>query len=180
MKKLIIFEGFEAAGKTTLCKLLQQSLNCEYFRSTKQINSGLNLESAIQYDWRFMLDFVSQLKYSQTYIFDRSFISQYVYSYILREERILSIFLTLNDYDQVFKWYCSALQDIDHLVVLCTRENYDGVTDEQVSINMADKMKAKYSEFFSDIGSDLNLLTCKFEDGISVNFNKLVKELKIK
>lgn len=179
---ILFFEGFEKSGKTTLAQKMHLDRysklykDFNYFRSSKQINSDVNLEEAIKYDWRFMLDFLSQVEVNA--IFDRSFISQYVYSMILRRENILRHFGDVNPYEKLFLEYCNKLQTIDHLVVYCQRHNYKDEKDEHVDISMVNQIKIMYECFLNHTGKSLNILRCDFEDGIEKNYRKIVRRIQ--
>lgn len=171
---LIIFEGFEKAGKTTLAKKIKEKYNFLYFKPTKQINSGLNLERSIMYDWRFLLDLIHQNDFNL--IIDRSFISQYVYSMVLRLNNILKEYNSFDLYNQLFYEYCEKINNIKSLVVYCTRENYQNVVDENVDININKNINEGYNDFFEKFKIN-NIVNCKFEDGIEKNLKKIEENM---
>jgi len=171
---IIIFEGFDKSGKTTLANLLKQKYNFLYFKPTRQINSGLNLEQSIKYDWRFLFDFLNQNNVNV--IIDRSFISQYVYSFILRRENILAEYSLYSEYDSLFIEYCEMLNNLEHLVVYCKRSDYTNATDDKVDININQDIKTMYDYFFDTYAIN-NLITCNFENGIDANFLKIEEKL---
>lgn len=171
---ILLFEGWEKVGKTTLANKVKDELNFNYFRSSKQINSGINLERAIQYDWRFMIDFLSQIQIDVC--FDRSFISQYVYSNLLRKKNILKNY-DLDQYDNVFKQYCDLLSSFNYKIIYCYREQYDDETDDQVDITKVKKANELYYEFFNRFVNKNNLLTCYYEDGTQSNFEKIKRHI---
>jgi hypothetical protein len=73
------------------------------------------LEKSIKYDWRFMIDFLSQIECN--ICFDRSFISQYVYSYLFRKNNILENY-TNEEYLNIFKQYTQNLYKFNYKYVL--------------------------------------------------------------
>lgn len=170
---ILLFEGWDKAGKTTLSKKVQNELNFQYFKSAKEISSDVDLEEAIKYDWRFMLDFLSQIICNVC--FDRSFISQYVYSYLLREENIQKKYVSFNIYENIFKNYIKQFNSIQGKIIYCVRNNYVDVIDDQVDITLADNANELYQQFFSNF--NIQPIICQYEDGIDFNFNKIKKEI---
>jgi hypothetical protein len=170
---IIIFEGFEKSGKTTLSKLLSNEKKYSYFRATNQINSNINLEQSIKHDWRFFLDFAKQCE--QNVVIDRSFISQWVYSMILRKENILKEFSNYGEYFDIFANYCHDLNKLDSLVVFCKRENYNEEQDEHINVNKSKIFNETYNEFFKMFRIK-NIIECNFEDGIQENLNKILEK----
>jgi len=171
---ILLFEGWEKAGKTTLAKKVKNELNFQYFRSNKQINSGIDLEKAINYDWRFMIDFLSQINCN--ICFDRSFISQYVYSYLFREANILENY-TKEEYFKIFQQYTLNLSTCNYKIIYCTRDCYNNVIDDQVDITKVNEAKHLYTSFFEKCVNKNNLIICNYKDGIKNNFDKIKKEL---
>ena len=172
---ILLFEGWEKVGKTTLARSIKTDLNFQYFRSTKQINSNVDLEQAIKYDWRFMIDFLSQVK--TDVCFDRSFISQYVYSNLFRKDNILKNY-DLNEYDIIFKQYCDSLSLIDYKIIYCYREHYNDEIDDQVDITKVNEANKLYLDFFNKFVESSNLICCNYEDGLQYNINKVKQEIR--
>lgn len=168
---ILLFEGWEKVGKTTLALKCASDLNFQYFRSTKQISSGVNLEQAIQYDWRFMLNFLSQVSIDAC--FDRSFISQYVYSYMFRKENIKKEY-TFKEYEDLFTNYTNKFLNLGGKIIYCYRQEYNDATDDKVDITRVAEAHQLYLDFFAKF--NLNPIICKYEDGIAANFNKIKKE----
>ena len=170
---ILLFEGWDKAGKTTLSKKVQSELNFQYFKSRKEIHSGVDLEEAIKYDWRFMLDFLSQI--TCDVCFDRSFISQYVYSYLLREENIQKKYLSFANYENIFKNYVNQFNNIQSKVIYCYRKDYENVIDDKVDITLVNKANELYKQFFRNF--NVTPILCCYEDGVDFNFNKIKKEI---
>ena len=180
---IIIFEGVDKAGKTTLAKKISKEYNIKYFKSSHEIFSGIDLEESIKYDWLFMLDFLKQTDFNV--IFDRSFISQFVYSLHYRYKNIEKHYNKLSDYFNVFAKYINILCSIPHIVIYCNRENYVVVKDEKILLNsrVINSLKNEYNSFFeiftfNEFEYKLDLVKCKFEDGVNFNLNKIKKTLK--
>ena len=125
---ILIFEGGEKTGKSTLAEFLKNKLFREYtfgeidnyykyYRSTHQKDKTIDLEESIKSDWRFFLDIYQQVNFN--IIFDRSFISQYVYSMIFRKNNVLKHFSDIKKYDKkVYNIYGSfILKEQSHLSI---------------------------------------------------------------
>lgn len=175
---ILIFEGADKSGKTTLCQRLVDEFNFKYFKSSRQMGSKLNLEEAIKYDWLFLLDFFNQTNFSNNVIFDRSFISQYAYSLVYRESSVMKNHKTILDYREIFRFYMGMLKKLDFYVIYCYRSNYKGVSDEIADLSVVGELKKRYEELLNDLFRDdrSRLIRCKFGDGVEFNYNK-IKEI---
>ena len=173
---IIIVEGFDRSGKTTLCDLICEKTKIKKFKSSFEIFSKIDLEEAIKHDWRFVLDILSQVEFD--IVFDRSFISQYVYSKILRIDNVIHQFKSIGNYDNMFKLYCDKLENIKHLIVYCERQNYIGVIDDKIDVSLNRIAKMEYNVFIAKFCAKLNVIRCNFENGIDNNMNVLETTLK--
>jgi hypothetical protein len=178
---ILIFCGFDRSGKSTLAKIVQKQYFFEYYRSTHQRDKSIDLESAIAHDWRFFFDIAKQINLDSIMdiIFDRSFIDQYIYSKIFRKENICRHYNSFFLYEKIFKEYCDILQKMDHRIIFCIRENYkEGEMDEELDLSIYKTVNKEFIYFFDKIGYNLNMIECKFEDGIEYNFKKICKEIE--
>jgi len=176
--KVIIIAGFDETGKTTLVNNIIQNIGGQIFKSTKEINSGIDLEAAIKHDWRFMLDFLGQIYNQDNIIFDRSFICQYVYSKVLRLNNINEHYGSLATYDKIFLSYCDMLAEIPHLIIHCHRQNFTNYFDPHVSVNYSTAIQNEYTRFFNTIGNNLNIIECPFENGIDKNVEDVIAKIE--
>jgi len=173
--RFILMEGMDNSGKTTLSEVVQ---NCGYtlFKSSNEISSGVDLEEAIQHDWRFLLDFIYQT--CDYIVFDRSFITQWAYSMKLRQDNILRHYHTFDIYNAIFQRYCDQMMH-DTLIIYCKRGDYRGTDDAKVDMNIGNAVQRRFDYFFRTIGQDLSILTCDFEDGIEGNKLKILRKLGV-
>lgn len=172
---ILLFEGAEHVGKSSLAKKCV-NYGFTYYRSTHQKDRKTDLELAISHDWRFFLDIYLQSNFN--IIFDRSFISQYVYSILFRKDNVLKYFNTIEKYENLFREYCDLLSKSQHLIIYCTRKNYEEKDeDDYIDLKYSDQIKEKFNFFFEKIGYYLDITECKFEDGIEYNLNKIYKRL---
>jgi len=175
---IICFEGLDKSGKTTLATTIAKELGLNYFRSTKQIDSNINLEEAIRHDWRFLIDYISQVP--QGVVFDRTFISQWVYSYAFRQDSILKNYASFDDYDKVFIHYLNRLELTGTPIYYfhCNRQNYVGVTDDKLD-NLeqhSEKIKNLYYTFYEKFW--LYPVYLDFECGIDNNLATINNEIR--
>lgn len=172
---IYIFEGIDKSGKTTLAELLSKYLDIPIFRSSDQKSKKLDLEKAIQYDWNFYLDIASQT--NQDIIFDRSYISQYVYSLVYRKHNVYKLY-SIDQYNNIFLEYNRKLQKIDHKLFYCLRKDYNNIYDDFVDLSKVNKLKEVYETFFN-LKESVNKIDLYFENSIETNFKILKKELNI-
>lgn len=174
---IIIYEGIDHSGKSTLAQLQSYTQNIPYYRSIHQKDKITDLEESCKHDWRFFLDISSQT--NQNIIFDRSFISQYVYSTCFRKENIMKHFDSLNDYEKVFKEYCKQLSQINHIVYHCTRKDFNNEVDDYIDLSNSQNISDVFNEFFNKYKKYVNVHTLKFEDGILNNIKKVMETSKV-
>lgn len=167
---IILIEGVDHTGKTTIADYIHNITNFPVYRSIHQKDRTINLEEASKHDWRFYLDIASQSE--QNIIFDRSFISQYVYSSIFRKENILNQFKDFSMYKKQFIKYCETLQRIQYKVIYCTRKNFMYEVDDYIDMSYANTLQDEFSNFFKIINFQ-NFIEIKYEDGIEYNYNQI-------
>lgn len=179
---IIIFEGCDSSGKTTLLNHFNNRLDskCMTYKATKSIYDlkKFNFELSIQYDWKCLFDFMSQMSSPDVILFDRSFISQWVYSNTFRRKSIIENYDLPRTYDEIFIDYCRILNSFNYIIVYCEREDYSSVTDDESDMTKSSDIKHFYHEFFNKIAnvgglSKSSILSLKFEDGIQHNISAL-------
>lgn len=178
---IVIFEGPDQCGKTTLAEMfMEHRPGYQYFRSTKQMGSNVDLEAAIKYDWRFMLDFLSQVGIGSGVIFDRAFVSQFVYSITYRLDNVAKHYAP-KEYTDLFEDYVNKLSELNHYVVFCYRKSYEGLIDKHNAEVNEEKMKRvshNFANFFGTTGVKLNVIWVPFENGIEKNLKILLEEIQ--
>src|SRR3990167_9124961 len=95
-QKIIIFDGCDRTGKTTISKALSEKLNIPLFKRI-DINKNYDYLIDIIYCGEFYTQLLEQTKYS--IIFDRLYPSELVYSHVLNR---LSSFEKIIDIDSRF------------------------------------------------------------------------------
>ena len=172
---IYIFEGIDKSGKTTLAELLSSYLNIPIFRSSDQKSKQIDLEKAIQYDWNFYLDIASQSH--QNIIFDRSYISQYVYSLAYRKSNVDQLY-SMDEYTNIFLKYNKRLQKIDYKLFYCLRKDYNNIYDDFIDLSKANELKELYYTFFN-LKDTVNKIDLLFENNVKNNFEIIKKEVNV-
>jgi thymidylate kinase len=109
--RLIILEGPDNCGKTTLAKILAAALGAVYWKMTA--GQGLTLHSAMELYQRNALDNAAvNIEHGQSVVFDRHWPSDQVYGAVLRDGPSC-------DRHTMFNW-CDQLGAI---YIYCTRDN---------------------------------------------------------
>lgn len=173
---IIIFEGPDRCGKTTLAKKVAEHFSIPYFKSSKQGFCEVDLEQGNKHDWRFMLDFLSQT--NPNVVFDRSFISQYVYSRIFREENVLKNFESLDKYWDLIRSYYYSLINMPHLIVYCRRKYTPDISDDTIKFDKErfENLSGCFDSFVANY-NDNCVRVYDFENGIEHNFNSIISTL---
>ena len=85
-QQIILLEGADKTGKTTLGKELSARLGIPYFKYTNEHNYWREgkFKEALEYDQTYLLELLKQTGHSM--IIDRSWPSEYVYSKIFNRE----------------------------------------------------------------------------------------------
>lgn len=171
--KIVLLEGCDKCGKTTIGLALASMENTHYFKSVKQGGSDIDLEISIKYDWRFMIDFLVGINptSSDVFVFDRSFISQWVYSYVFRMDNVNRHYPDVTQYVDMFKSYASKLSTLPHVVFHCYREKFTNFEDSYIKLDNTDIIQRNFKDCFSLLPT-LNVVQCRFEDGIETNISK--------
>lgn len=140
-QQILIVEGPDKSGKSTVGKLIAKELNIPYFKP-KNDKEALNLDTdfsskMLQYCDPYFVDMLQQTKFSL--VIDRHFPSEWCYSSVMGrktdEERIWKT-------DELFS-------KISAKILIFKRNSYAGEQDEDVRINdkVLEKLSSKYDEF---------------------------------
>lgn len=157
---LVIFEGVDHSGKSTLVQILHQELpgsiviKKQYDEHLYPIDFGL----ASEYDWQAILDRIVLANPDVTFIADRSFFTQTVYQLCLGT----GSHAITNAQMQMFNNYCKVVQSMPHLVVYCQSPTYE--LDRMItSIDIRHKLDNMYKKTFMQSG--LNVLPLNTAEG---------------
>ena len=133
---LIIFEGADNSGKTTIAIELGHVLNYKYFKHTdqqKDITSKYRHKQIIEA--KFFLDLMSQTKFN--IIVDRHILSEYVYSKVY--DRHLHL-------DLIFK-IDQQLASLNTILIYCEKRFDENYSDNIIPQIHLPKIIAAYREY---------------------------------
>lgn len=165
---LVLFEGPDGAGKTTLIKKLiaehfKDALYCKR-TSWKNFNpaqssykENIDLDVSILYDWRFFFESLSANFINTMFFLDRSFITHKVYQLAINQST------RTPKTDDILESYEKELLRHPHLVVYTKHSKLrDEVDVEWISQKTAPAIIAEYNKYF-DTNKRLNTLTINTE-----------------
>lgn len=135
---LIIFEGLDKSGKSTMANLVARGLNNAllirktYAKELYPIDYG----KASEYDWQALFDRVILANPNATFVADRSFFTQTVYQVCLGT----GINAITDAQMSMYNAYCDVLKRIPHLVVYCksARYEYDSMVTNPIAKSKLD------------------------------------------
>lgn len=167
---LIIFEGLDKSGKSSMAGLMQNALHGLSIRKTyNKVLYPIDYSKASVYDWQALLDRVILANPEHTFVADRSFFTQTVYQLCLGtgEHAITTEQMSM------FNNYCKTVKQIPHLVVYCKSARYE--LDSMVTnITIRRKLDELYEQTLTDSG--LNVLILNTDEGTL--FDKYQKVLQ--
>lgn len=136
--KIIIFEGHDQAGKTTIATALAKKLNIAYFK-IERVDKWWDPDINLKYTTETISNFIKQTNISV--ILDRWMPSDYVYS---------KLFNRHIDYDRISN-IDTIFGKMNTLLVLCYKDSYAYKEDEKdkdiISTQDYSKMTKLYIEY---------------------------------
>jgi len=164
-QRVLIFEGPDRSGKTTVAKLVAEKLEIPYFKyaADKKALSGSDMTSLmLRIADPYLVDFLKQTGHSA--IIDRQFPSEWAYAQALGRD---TDFEGIRQSDELFS-------QIPVTIVLLKRKSYEGVTDDDPRLNSErlELIKQKYEEFVK--WSKCKVLSFEFD---SWDPEKMTKEI---
>jgi len=140
MQQIIHFIGADNSGKTTIANKLSNILDIPYFKN--EYNFFISHENRIG-----ILKAASELEYNLinclkcSYIRDRSYICEYVYSKVYNR---FTDFAYLIELDKLYKL-------LNLKIIYTFKTQYNTFEDEYVKINEVNKLNKYYREFINKI-----------------------------
>lgn len=132
--RIIIFEGVDMCGKTSIAQALSAITLIPYFKGRKEHSRFFEENREKSYiEAFFLIDFLDQTGYSA--IIDRFHISEYVYS-ITYGRHIDTDKLNMID---------DLLLKLGAVIIYCYKDNITGFYDELVEVEKIKKLKAEYN-----------------------------------
>jgi len=137
MQHVIIFEGHDKAGKTTLARYVSQQLEVPYFKDLRTKSVVKRGESGIvtKYAGIYMGDFFAQTGTSA--IIDRAYPSEFAYSGALRRKIDLPFLMSL---DRLYSSF-------DTCIVICEKQNGNVPDDDMIDKKYLRHIVAWYDVF---------------------------------
>ena len=153
---LILFEGPDGSGKTTLINALKthhfkDALICKRnsFKTWSEDNSNypinIDLTESALWDWRFFLEMHKSNFASHMFLCDRSFITQIVYQNATGPET------KFDALDKTLDAYEKEVFDVPHLVVYCKRSTLRNDGDIYFINGKEDDILKEYDKYMSDV-----------------------------
>lgn len=182
---LIIFEGNEGVGKSSLAKMLADTYSTNVMKRAShkdtiqnQIDNWghmLNLNDSALYDWRFLLEMLEQqIASGKMFIADRSFITQAVYhSAFWPEEYITDV------HRKTYEALCKILLELPHIVFHIERnqlrlddETVNSYTYVKGDVSPFEAISSEYKEFYEN-NENLNVHKISNNSTLSEAFDKI-------
>jgi thymidylate kinase len=180
---LIIFEGNEGSGKTTLAGMLSTMLctpvmkrasHKGWTRGSDDYAYAWDLNESAKWEYRFLFEMLNDHWRRDNFIIDRSFITQEVYHKAFWDNNLI------NDVqEQAYSGNIQALSNIPHLIV---HVNRDTVREDDETLKTYahkgdpfEKIQESYERFYDrgDVGALLNVMQLDNNRSLQETFNEL-------
>jgi hypothetical protein len=150
-QKIIIFEGVDRVGKSTIARELSKRVSIPYFKNERESKNFLNPSdyfiNTLRYSDPYFLSFLKQTGYSA--IIDRQYPSEWVYSKVFQRTTDLD---ALKRTDQMFA-------SLGAVIVICWRSDHEHRYDDQFPSVIDDEKLWQLHDAYCDFE---NWTSCKF------------------
>ena len=137
-QKIILFDGPDKVGKSSIAKELSKVLDIPYFKFTKHDYwAKKEYELATKFDQPFLAELLRMTGYSL--IIDRGYPSEYAYAPVFDRELDEKLILDLDD----------MFSKLNTTIVICTKGNIVE-HDEKAPIEKQDKLIERYKDFYNN------------------------------
>lgn len=135
--KIIVFEGPDNSGKTTIAKHVSEIADIPYYKNPRErmLKAKGEIGLVTKYAGLWFADFLQQVPISV--IVDRHYISEWVYTLVEERERDEDL---LREMDILF-------EKAGAYIIICTKQVYEGYTDELTPNNLLLPLAKMYQEF---------------------------------
>lgn len=161
---ILIFEGADNSGKTTIAKELSRIIGFQYF---KHSNQKSNFETISRYkqiiEANFFIDFLSQINLDL--IIDRHIISEYAYSKAYRRP----VF-----FDEILK-IDKQLAKLGAKVIYCHKNVLKNYRDEIIDAYMVPKIQKAYEWYLDHHISMPHLFLHTTDENLENQIHKIVR-----
>lgn len=157
---LVILEGLDHAGKSTLLNLTKQWLSRHFatvpcLTIRKQYNADLypiNYTIASMYDWQAILDRLVLANPDVLFLADRSFLTQAAWQTALGEgEHAMT-----DEQRHMLDMYCKVCNDIQAIVVYCKSDQYE-LDDIVDSLDKRAAIASAYDAWLSKLNNVITI-----------------------
>lgn len=136
--KIILFEGPDGVGKSSIAKELSKILNIPYYKNSMERNqkrkgqTKLMTEFAVPYLFNFLEQVAAEC------IMDRNYPSEFCYGQVENRDVDLEMLRILDD------WFSTAF---DSCIIICYKSVYENFEDETTPQEHLEALVQKYKEF---------------------------------
>jgi len=158
---IIIFEGFDNCGKSTIAKALSKKMFMPLMTNDKSnlsLIKNFNFEDSFRYCIPKFFQYYDQ-RFIKDIIFDRDYMSEFVYGYLKRQEDFLSksILSTCLQFDlEYFKR--------DTVIVYCYKTEIKDYKDEETPIDLKKQAEERYLEIINRSYNKVLMLNTDSQD----------------
>lgn len=137
-QKIIIFEGFEKVGKTTIATHMSKVIEIPYFKNPSQKEFFLvNSLNKLKIESEYLLTILQQTNLS--IILDRHYPSEYAYANAYNRSTDLSFIRYLH----------KEYEKLDTYHIYCSKKHKDEFNDDLVKYEEQEKILQHYDEFYN-------------------------------
>jgi len=155
---IIIFEGPDRCGKTEIAKNLADILDYQYFKNTEEHNNFKKGSFNVSIELKYITSLLSNIEVKGNgIIFDRFFISEYVYAKMYKRS------LNLKE----IKHYDSLYAKSNAKIIYCYKDKYRTYDDEIIDIKHINKIKKLYEQYFNK--TEIKVFKLKTDDEDLIN-----------
>lgn len=156
--RIIIFEGVDKSGKSSIAKALSPLLNIPYYKNSRERNQKRRGETKLmtQYAVPYLLDFLEQVP--SNFIMDRNWPSEWCYGQVENRD------IDLEQIREVDDWFA---QSFETAIIICYKTKYyaSDFVDEMTKFERVPQLVEKYHEFagWTHVANILQLDTTTFD-----------------
>lgn len=158
---IILFEGFDGTGKSSIAKELSIKLNIPYFKKPnddESLTSNYNPEMSLIYETRKFIEFLDA-KVIKDVIIDRDYISEFAYGKILRDKIYKD-----NNIERFIWLYDSLLFKQDFFIIYCFKNNDTFIDKYNTVMQNKEEIINRYSLFMKNTHNRVLLLNTTDKD----------------
>ena len=143
MNKIVIFEGHDRAGKTSICNELARQTGLQLFKNHNQLKNfaARSFANSVFIEANYVYQMLQQCKFEGGgIIFDRSMPSEYVYAKVFGRKTDL----------QMIEVFDEAMAQMDAKIIYCHKDvDFSAkFSDEVVAYSNLAQIKSAYDEYF--------------------------------